>query len=293
VAVSERRRLADCTCGAEYAGGLHKDGCPRYRSRAKSGEVIDALRRRFSSDGGEWLCWEEWSRIDLFAIYCWSEHRFQRVACEVKTSRSDFLAEIRKSSKRQDALDLSHLFYFCAPKGLIQPHEIPDEAGLIEVQPNGRTKVVVKAPVRQARPLRMSEVISLARRPLYRGGILQLRGEVRAAEGAAKHSLGGWERERQAHWRAQDALARHAGHLVAEGSLWKGRWEPQSYGPGEDGVVMYVEEVELRDDAGSRSEYVTLRRLDGKDTWPWRFYGHGRAEVLERFEPLDTPPLFV
>lgn len=288
------RELAWCTCGAETSGELHTAGCPRFRDRSKSGEVVEALRRRFSSDGGEWLTWEEWQRIDLFAIYCWSEKRYQRVAVEVKTSRPDFLSEIRRPSKRQRALDLSHEFYFATPKGLVAPHEIPAECGLIEVQPNGRTRVVVKAPLRQPRPLRMSEVISLVRKPLYRGGILQLRREVLYAEGTARHSSEGWERERQAHSAAQKALARHAGHLVTEGSMWRGRWQPHAYGPGEDDVAIYVERVEINDfEDGSHGEYVTVRRLDGQETWPWRFYGHGRAEVLERFEPLDSAPSIV
>lgn len=278
-------KVAACTCGAKGAeyGDPHRDGCPRYRDRSKAVLVVAALRRRYNDSEGEWLLYEEAWGIDAFAMRCWTSgigHR--RIAFEVKTSRADFLAEIRKPSKRATALELSHCYFFATPKGLVQPHEIPAECGLIEIDAKGRTKIAVKAPVRQPRALRMSEAIYLARKPLYRGGILQLRRELLSAEAQAR-----WAREREAD--ARDRLERvHErieqlnGSLVTVGSLWKGLWAPHSWMKASDGVECYVEEVRGEDGGYVR---VKLRRLDSGETWDFV----SRAELLERFEPMIAP----
>ena len=52
---------------------------------------------------------------------------------EIKVSRADFLAEIkRKPLKRRAGLRLSNESYFVAPKGIIEIDELPPEAGLLE-----------------------------------------------------------------------------------------------------------------------------------------------------------------
>lgn len=64
---------------------------------------------------------------------------------EIKVSRSDFLSD----EKWRGYLDLCNRFYFVAPPGVIQPDELPTEAGLIVTSKNGvRLFTKKKAPER-------------------------------------------------------------------------------------------------------------------------------------------------
>lgn len=66
-------------------------------------------------------------------------------AYEVKVSRGDFLAD----EKWPRYLPLCHRFYFVAPAGVIQPEELPAEAGLLLVSRNAKKLMTKKkAPIR-------------------------------------------------------------------------------------------------------------------------------------------------
>ena len=54
------------------------------------------------------------------------------VCYEVKTSRADFLAELKHPLKRRIGMRYSNEFYFVTPAGLVNTTEIPAECGLIE-----------------------------------------------------------------------------------------------------------------------------------------------------------------
>ncbi len=69
--------------------------------------------------------------IDYWVMDTWGGQL--RTSFEIKTSRSDFLVEIKKPTKRRCALLVSNYFYFIAPKGMLKIEEIPAECGLIEV----------------------------------------------------------------------------------------------------------------------------------------------------------------
>jgi len=86
------------------------------------------------------------------------------IAYEVKVSRSDFLVEMKKPTKRKLALFYSNLYYFATPKGLIRPEELPPECGLIELQDNGRMRIAVEPPWRECHPPSWHFVASIARR---------------------------------------------------------------------------------------------------------------------------------
>ena len=112
----------------------------------KAPEVITALRRHYGSERDvlvpEWALLDEFQlgtgpslpRIDLFAVRAWRGKRgHERHAIEVKVSRSDFLSELKKPSKRRDFVRHSHRFYFATPAKLVKPEEIPPECGLLEI----------------------------------------------------------------------------------------------------------------------------------------------------------------
>lgn len=71
--------------------------------------------------------------IDMMAFNCWPSEGFTRIAFEIKTSRSDFLNELKRPEKRWLAMMYSHHFYYVAPKGVVDMRELPGGCGLIEV----------------------------------------------------------------------------------------------------------------------------------------------------------------
>lgn len=83
--------------------------------------------------------------IDFYLIDCYQN--CLTTAFEIKVSRNDFLNELNNPEKRRLALHFSHQFFFVTPKDLIQPHELPPEAGLIEA-----TQTPQGIQLRQVRP---------------------------------------------------------------------------------------------------------------------------------------------
>ena len=72
-------------------------------------------------------------RLDAYAFHLWPSGGYKPHVFEVKVTRSDFLREMKRPEKYAGALALSQFFYYVTPKGLVQPDEVPDEAGLIWV----------------------------------------------------------------------------------------------------------------------------------------------------------------
>ncbi len=84
-------------------------------------------------------------RVDLFAIAAWPSGGFETISYEVKISRSDFLRDIKQPMKQRRGRLYSSQFYFATPPGLIKPNEIPDWAGLIEINAPEPTPVLADA----------------------------------------------------------------------------------------------------------------------------------------------------
>ncbi|NVL49910.1 adenylosuccinate synthase [Pseudomonas syringae pv. actinidiae] len=66
----------------------------------------------------------------------------ETVVVEVKTSRSDFLAD-RKKPHRSEGEGMGLFRYFMCPEGLISPTELPPRWGLIYITPRGAVKPVI------------------------------------------------------------------------------------------------------------------------------------------------------
>lgn len=172
---------------------------------------------------GPWTCIEEWGGIDLLALAATSSapngagsssppglpRRYSVIGYEVKVSRSDYRAELRKPSKRLLARDACHRFYFAVPAGLLREDEleardqpsleapelyVPDDVGLVTVDGRG-TKVVKEAPRNHApepiEGLEMGGIGALARwisaRPDPRHDGVVERARERGREIAAIH----------------------------------------------------------------------------------------------------------
>ena len=112
-------------------------------SRPNEAALIDILERAIHATASEWLFFRELrvgtgrrnngaQRVDAFALNTLPHTAMKRVCYEVKTSRADFLAELKHPLKRRMGMRYSNEFYFVTPAGLVQPAEIPAECGLIE-----------------------------------------------------------------------------------------------------------------------------------------------------------------
>lgn len=104
--------------------------------------------------------------IDIMAFNCWPSEGLTRVVFEIKTSRNDFLNELKRPEKRWLAMMYSHRFYYVAPEGVVDMRELPTGCGLVEVlEKDGKLKLhtVLGAPRREASPLPDSFIASLLR----------------------------------------------------------------------------------------------------------------------------------
>jgi hypothetical protein len=72
-------------------------------------------------------------RLDAYALNCLPHTSMRRLCYEVKTSRADFLCEIKQPLKRRIGLRYSNEFYFVTPARLLNASELPIECGLVEI----------------------------------------------------------------------------------------------------------------------------------------------------------------
>ena len=84
------------------------------------------------------------SRFDIWVMArSWAHPRF--IGCEIKVSRSDFLND----NKWQNYLPYCSEFYFASPPDIINPGEVPEQAGLMICTKNCKRLITKKkAPVR-------------------------------------------------------------------------------------------------------------------------------------------------
>jgi len=94
--------------------------------------------------GATWTS-QRCSRFDAWIMArSWAHPRF--IGCEVKVSRQDFLND----NKWQSYLPYCTEFYFVAAPGIIDPAEVPEQAGLLVASKNLKTLTLKKkAPVRK------------------------------------------------------------------------------------------------------------------------------------------------
>ncbi|KKM71668.1 hypothetical protein LCGC14_1428300 [marine sediment metagenome] len=163
--------------GLEVVNGLDGDDFETPAPLWTAKEVLDVLEKRHQPP--EWIFIRElrigtgytgraWNSkqgvyIDGFALNCYPSKSMQRIAYEVKVGRGDFLKEIKTPEKREPFMRYANQFFFVTPVGLVKPHEIPDEVGLIEIHGDGFWKIKVKAPYRRTERPGWPLVASIAR----------------------------------------------------------------------------------------------------------------------------------
>jgi len=129
---------------------IEKSLIERHKNREPWRQADWALLRELRSGTGYA---DNKNFIDYWAIHCYPSHGFVRIAYEIKVKRRDFRREIKNPQKRQFGLDMSNLFYFVAPAGMLDVEEIPEECGLMEVSRDQlghlHNRIVKKAPHRE------------------------------------------------------------------------------------------------------------------------------------------------
>jgi len=111
--------------------------------RCDEASLIEIVERAMHPSASEWLFLRELrvgtgrqnggaQRLDAFALSTLPHTAMRRVCYEVKTSRADFLAELKRPLKRRIGMRYSNEFYFVTPAALVSVTEIPPECGLVE-----------------------------------------------------------------------------------------------------------------------------------------------------------------
>lgn len=93
------------------------------------------------------LC--QWKRIDLYVINEYPSKQFYAKSFEIKVSKADFKNDFKKDNKQDMAIKYSNEFFYVTPPKLIKKEDLPEYAGLIEVDDNGNCKIIQKAPKRE------------------------------------------------------------------------------------------------------------------------------------------------
>lgn len=151
-----------------------------------SADITAMLRKQYDGKGHIWF--EELrlssgfgmdGRIDFFALNVAPSTGNKATAYEVKVTRADFRRDSHK--KQRGARLFCDQFYYIAPVGVIPQDEVPDWAGLIEVEwkigrwdkkPYLAASTVVSAPKRDKDAPSWGLVCSLIRNAKRHGGDL-------------------------------------------------------------------------------------------------------------------------
>lgn len=88
------------------------------------------------------------SDVVLPEFYTWNAelpdviafNRDHSTVIECKVSRSDFLADKKKSFRMNPNSGMGDTRYYCCPKGLIKPEELPVFWGLLYIYPDGKVR---------------------------------------------------------------------------------------------------------------------------------------------------------
>jgi hypothetical protein len=214
-------------------------------------EILDALRWRHPEAQGEWIFMREPWRIDALAVRCWlGKPGLRWIAYEVKASWNDLQRELSRSEKRQRAVAISDQFYFVMPLALAERMlrgdglPLPIEAGLLVATKYG-CRELVRAPLRERRPLTDHELVELLRfrhNPAARRLALQQADRSESWNEHLNERLGQLRRELD---EAHQRLAGVAGHTVGTQTFWRGTWPARAFPPRDEVPDAEVEVVGL------------------------------------------------
>lgn len=129
--------------GTQAVQPARSPAAPSSAARPDEARLVEIVERAMHPSPAEWLFFRELrvgtgrqnagaQRVDAFALNTLPHTAMKRVCYEVKTSRGDFLAELKRPLKRRIGMRYSNEFYFVTPAALVSAAEIPAECGLVE-----------------------------------------------------------------------------------------------------------------------------------------------------------------
>jgi len=155
----------------------------------------EAIERRYAEP--EWFCLPhvgmDGRQIDFVAFGLWRSRGNLILGFEIKGSRSDWLRELKNPSKAELTALACDEWWVVAPRGVVEPDEVPRGWGLLEKRGRG-LRCVVKAQPRPAELCRqmMASFIRRCRVPTTRAAEEAYRSGYRVGQ---KNAKDGAERE--------------------------------------------------------------------------------------------------
>ena len=119
--------------------------------------------------------------FDAVTVGLWPSRGLPVDVWEIKVSRSDWLSELRKPAKAEDACKIADRFWIVAPKGCVKDGELPPTWGLLEVHGEGTGAKPWKLKVKHQAPWLPERSQRAKPPPLERGLVVGL---LRSAPGA-------------------------------------------------------------------------------------------------------------
>ncbi len=106
------------------------------KSTATARDIVDALEVRYARP--EWHTERELTlqgrRLDFVAFNLWGARGYRTAGFEIKVSRSDLLRELSEYRKTELWTQVVDQFFIVAPGKLVDPSELPDGWGLLELR---------------------------------------------------------------------------------------------------------------------------------------------------------------
>lgn len=99
---------------------------------------------------------------DALIVSLWPSRGIWFAGVEIKVSRSDWMAELRRPEKSAEIQQWCDHWWVATPPGIVQPGELPVTWGLIEVGVKSN-RIVTPAPKLDAKPLSASFVAAILR----------------------------------------------------------------------------------------------------------------------------------
>ena len=130
----------------------------------KTEAILEALKARHQKEiwATELALSSGARRCDFWVLHPHASKGYRAVAYEIKVSRADFRRDTY--AKQRDARLFSDEFWYVTPPGLVKPEEIPDWAGLRELNiETGQWKAPVSAPRRDKDAPSWELVVSIMR----------------------------------------------------------------------------------------------------------------------------------
>jgi hypothetical protein len=257
----------------------------KHQRRFSADKILDLLAARHSKDVFIAECkdgpthYTSHMRIDAWTMNRSWAHPVA-TAYEIKVSRSDFVND----NKWHGYLPLCNQFYFVAPPDLIQPSELPDEAGLLTVA-GSRLLTKKKAPHRAIQlPEKLYRYILMCRVVVSRS---EFHAETSREDRAAQWRLFVNRRveTRELGYQVSKAIREKADAIQMENERLKKRM--QDY----DSIRSFLRKLDLDPD-GYVTAWTVEDRLKEREalfpkefTWAMRDLHKSLGNVLNHIEP--------